>query len=310
MQRFRYIFGPVPSRRLGLSLGVDMVPHKVCSYDCVYCECGRTTSKTMRRGPYIPYDGVISELEEFISLGVPFHYITFSGSGEPTLNLHMGEVARWIREYVDRPLALLTNSSLFIHPEVRREASLCHLVLPSLDAVDEEVFRRVNRPCEGLRARDVVEALRLFRREYPHVRMALEILFVKGLNDTDEEVRGLKSAVEYIEPHEVHLNTVDRPPADAVEPVDEGFLEQVREFFGDGAVVVGASGYRTSLEQERLMDAVLCTISRRPLRVSDIARLVGEDVRMVAKLVDILKSRGQVEEVVFEGEVFFKGRVA
>lgn len=160
--KFKYLFGPVPSRRLGLSLGVDLVPHKVCSFDCVYCECGRTTCHTVERKEYVLVSEVLRELEEFMQDPLPFHYITFSGFGEPLLNKGFKRVAEWIKEHVDRPLALLTNSSLLIYPEVRKEASLCDLILPSLDAVSQDVFERINRPVKGLKARDIVEALRLF----------------------------------------------------------------------------------------------------------------------------------------------------
>ncbi len=302
----KYIFGPVPSRRLGLSLGVDLVPHKVCSFDCVYCECGNTTLHTTKRDEYVPVDEVLRELEGFLSDPVPFHYITFSGFGEPTLNSRFGEAARWIKEHVDAPLALLTNSSLFVLEEVRGEASSCDLVLPSLDAVTQSVFERINRPVAGIKASDIVRALRSFRREHPSVRMELEILFVKGFNDTQEELSALKSAVEYIEPHAVHLNTVDRPPAEDVEPVGEEFLLYAREFFGDNCVVVGMKGYAEDVAQDRLKEAIVAVVKRRPLRSSDIAKLLGEDIRRVAKFIDMLEAEGLVERVHFDGSTFWR----
>ncbi len=303
---YRYIFGPVPSRRLGLSVGVDLVVPKVCTFDCVYCECGRTTVHTDKRGEYVPYEEVMRELESFLAEGIPFHYITFSGCGEPTLNVRMGDIARWIKEHVERPLALLTNSSLFTLDEVREAAGLCDLVLPSLDAVSEEVFKRINRPCCGIRASDVVEALRLFRREHPQVKMALEILFVKGYNDSLDELKLLKRAVDYIDPHEVHLNTVDRPPAEDVEPVSEDFLVRVRDLFGERAKVVGFESYSVAIREERLREAIVGVVSRRPLRVGDIARLLGEDVRRVSKVVESMKREGLLREERFKGEVFFR----
>ncbi len=304
----KHLFGPVPSRRLGLSLGVDLVPYKVCSFDCVYCECGRTTIHTTKRAEYVPCSEVIEELEELLKNPPELHYITFSGFGEPTLNIGFGKVARWIREHTQFPLALLTNSSLLVHPEVRKEASLCTVVLPSLDAARQETFLKINRPAEGIEIKEIIRALKDFKREHPSVRMDLEVLFVKDYNDQEEEIKELKKAIEFIEPDGVHLNTVDRPPAEKVEPVDIQFLKEVKSYFGGNTKIVGFGEYETTLELERLKDAVLAVIQRRPLRETDIAKLTGQDIRMVAKLLDALKKDDLVEEVHFESQCFFKAR--
>ncbi len=304
--KFKYLFGPVPSRRLGLSLGVDLVPYKVCSFDCVYCECGRTTRHTIERKEYVPSSEVLEELKLFMENPVPFQYVTFSGYGEPLLNSAFGGIASWIKDNIERPLALLTNSSLLVYPEVRREASLCDVVLPSLDAATQSVFERINRPCCGISVKDIVEALRCFKREYLKVKMALEILFVKGINDGDGELKALKDAVEYIEPDEVHLNTVDRPPADDVEPVSRDFLREVAAFIGGRCVVVGEAQGRAVLEEERLKEAVLSVVKRRPLRVEDMSRLLGSDIRLISKLIALLEKEGLLVCEVFEGQRFYR----
>ncbi len=302
----KYLFGPVPSRRLGLSLGVDLVPYKVCSFDCVYCECGRTTVHTLVRREYVPVEKVLKELESFMKEPTPFHYVTFSGYGEPTLNIGFAKVAHWIKEHVDRPLALLTNSSLLIHDNVRAEVTLCNLILPSLDAATQKTFERINRPVDGMLVKDIVEALRLFRIKYPSVKMELEILFVKGFNTHDEEIKALKSAIEYIEPHEVHLNTVDRPPTEDVEAVDMAFLEEVRSFFGGNTKIIGAGASCVILEEKRVKEAIASAVSRRPLRFSDIMRLVGMDELKVRSVVESLKKEGKIEELSKNGQIFYR----
>jgi len=304
----KYIFGPVPSRRLGLSLGVDLVPFKVCSFDCVYCECGSTTVKTLERREYVPAEEVLAELKRVLDGGFFADYITFSGFGEPTLNVRFGFVASEIKKLTSTRLALLTNASLFRDREVRREAALCDYILPSLDSAVEETFRRINKPCEGVRVEDIVEGLKAFRTEYPHRKMAVEVLFVKGYNTSDEELSALKDALEYICPDEIHLNTVVRPPAEAVFPVDRAFLEKARAFFGEKAVIVGEAHIDKKTEMPGLEEAILDTIKRRPLTASDIAELLKEDIRVVDKCIARLKAEGKVREVLFGNNIFYAVR--
>jgi len=163
----KLIFGPVPSRRLGRSLGVDLVPYKVCSYDCIYCQVGKTTRKTATRDEYVPTDEVLAELAQVFEAGCECDYVTLSGSGEPTLHRDVGRIIARIKELTDTPVAVLTNGSLLSDPQVRKDLMQADLVVPSLDAADPETFEAINRPCAGLDFDAMVEGLAAFRREYP-----------------------------------------------------------------------------------------------------------------------------------------------
>lgn len=211
---YQHIFGPVPSRRLGRSLGVDLVPHKVCSLDCVYCECGATTRKTLLRREWVPTDEVLAELSRWLEQGGTADYLTFSGAGEPTLHRDLGRIARWVVTRTATPLALITNGTLFGDPAVRAEVQPCAVILPSLDAADEETFARINRPYPGLTAADLVDGLVALREEFAG-EIRLEVLLVEGINDTDASLDTLAAAIARIRPDIVQVNTAVRPGTEA-----------------------------------------------------------------------------------------------
>jgi wyosine [tRNA(Phe)-imidazoG37] synthetase (radical SAM superfamily) len=191
---YKYIFGPVPSRRLGMSLGVDLVPHKVCSLDCVYCECGPTTKLTIDRKEYIPFEKVRRELEHYFAINPEPDYITFSGSGEPALNSRIGDVLHFIKENKpDVPVAVLTNGTLFSDKQVRDELLDADVVLPSLDAASELSFCKINRPHHELNVGDYLKGLYDFRNEYKG-KIWLEVLIIPGYNDSKENLILLKKA--------------------------------------------------------------------------------------------------------------------
>ena len=187
----KYVYGPVPSRRLGRSLGVDLVPFKTCPFDCVYCQLGRTTRHTARRDDYVDADEVLAELREVLAGGVQADYVTLSGSGEPTLHRQLGRIIAGIKDLTSIPLAVLTNAALLSDPEVRRALLRADLIVPSLDAGEAETFARVNRPCPEVTFESVVAGLEALRREY-HGTIRLEVLLVEGLNDGDGQIAALK----------------------------------------------------------------------------------------------------------------------
>ncbi|NMA10994.1 MAG: radical SAM protein, partial [Methanomicrobiales archaeon] len=236
---YRHLFGPVPSRRLGVSLGVDLVPQKTCAYNCVYCECGRTTDLTCERREYVPTGRVIAELDDFLAKGPDLDYVTFAGSGEPTLHSGIGEIIAFIKDRHPRyRVAVLTGSALLADPDVRAALMRADLVVPSLDAVSEEVFSRINRPSPGITAERVLAGLLDFAREYPG-EVWLEVFIVPGINDTEEEIRLLKDAVAAINPHRVQVNTLDRPGTDIrVRPAAPGRLARIAAVLG--GEVIGA----------------------------------------------------------------------
>ncbi|ABN57073.1 MULTISPECIES: radical SAM protein [Methanoculleus] len=306
---YRYLFGPVPSRRLGISLGIDLVPHKTCTFDCVYCECGRTTDLTCERREYVPTDRVIAELDDFLAKAPELDYVTFAGSGEPTLHSGIGEIISFIKDRYPRyRVAVLTNSALFTDPDVRAALMPADLVVPSLDAVSEEVFSKINRPCRGITAEQVLEGLLDFAREYTG-EVWLEIFIVPGVNDTEKELRLLKDAVIAIEPDRVQVNTLDRPGTENwVRPASPEAIERIAAMLGGnaGAIGVAYAGRTLPPESEDIGETILATIRRRPCTPRDLATLLGIRPTEVAKHLRVLEARGLIEPVEEERGVFYR----
>jgi wyosine [tRNA(Phe)-imidazoG37] synthetase (radical SAM superfamily) len=265
---YEHLFGPVPSRRLGMSLGIDLVPHKVCTLNCVYCECGPTNRLTLRQHPYIPVEAVKQELSHYLDHHPAPDYITFSGSGEPTLNAGIGEVLSFIKGlHIPIPVAILTNGTLLNHKAVRDSILGADLVLPSLDAVSDAVFEKINRPHPGLAAKDCIQGLIDFRNSFAG-RIWLEIFILPGYNDNPEELGGLNAACDKIRPDRIQLNTLDRPGSVGdLMPVSRATLEQIAQVFTAAPVeIVSAAAIRKNMVAFRgdVETTILETIRRRP----------------------------------------------
>ncbi len=303
--KFKYLFGPVPSRRLGLSLGVDLVPFKVCSYDCIYCEVGSTTLKTVERKEYVPLEEVKRELEKFRSLGIEVDFITFSGFGEPTLHIGIGELINWIRERFPLPVAVLTNGSLLGDPQVRKELMGAHVVLPSLDAGTQEVFGLINRPHPTVSFQKMVRGLEAFTREFPG-EVWLEILLVRGFNDHPRELGALARLVKRINPARVQLNTVVRPPAHVGKALSFSELEALLPLFGPRAEVVAYPTDKKARERESFREAIVETVARRPCSKEDIAKVLGLSGLEVAKYLGELLEEGRLEAVRHGNQIFYR----
>ncbi|HHQ44742.1 MAG TPA: radical SAM protein, partial [Candidatus Altiarchaeales archaeon] len=227
MGDMEHIYGPVPSRRLGFSLGVDLVPHKICSFDCVYCQLGKTTEKTIVRREYVPAGDVVADVKEFLERGKRCDYITLSGSGEPTLNSKTGEIIEAVKSLTGIPVAVLTNGSTMTDSDVRRELSLADVVIPSLDAAVQSLFEKVNRPCRGMRVEDIIAGISEFKKSFSG-KVWLEVMLVDGVNDSEEAFRELSRAIGKIKPDKVHLNTVVRPPCERwAKPLSTERLEEI-----------------------------------------------------------------------------------
>lgn len=273
---FPHLYGPVPSRRLGYSLGVDLLPFKTCSLSCLYCQLGRTKKTTTRRRRFFPEDQVLEEIKEFLQTGSRVDFITFSGSGEPTLSQSIGRLIRKIKKTTGIPVAVLTNSTLLSRPEVRKELSAADVVVPSLDAATQKVFERINRPHPSLRAEKIIDGLIKFRKQFKG-RLWLEILLVKGINDSPVHLKQLKQAVEKIKPDKVHLNTVVRPPADSrARPLSPEEMQHIKKLFGDRAEVVAAFRKKEQEKSpENISQAILSIVRRRPVSLEDLEHSLG-----------------------------------
>ncbi|WDP90716.1 MAG: radical SAM protein [Desulfobacter sp.] len=310
--KYRHLFGPVASRRLGVSLGVDLVVHKVCSLDCVYCECGKTTDLTLERKEWVPFDRVRQELDHYWAHNEDPDYITFSGAGEPCLNSCLGRVIDYIKD--TRPgirVAVLTNASLLAHAGVRRELFRADLVVPSLDAVSQTAFRKINRPCAGLKPEEMVRGITAFKEEFTG-RVHLEIFILPGVNDTPKELGLIKAAVSQIGPDRVQLNSLDRPgTCDFIVPAGRERLEEIREYLGPENVDIIARVPRAGKTGERrigeaLERAVLETIRRRPSTCIDLSDMLGAAPEDVQALLDRLTQGGSVISRTQDRGVFYQ----
>ena len=212
MKTFRHLYGPVPSRRLGSSLGIDLVPHKICTYDCIYCQIGKTTEKTLLRKEYIPSKEVLEEVKAFLGEGSSsIDHFSLSGSGEPTLHSQIRSIIGEIKGFSSIPVTVITNGSLLYEEKVSEDLLQADIVLPSLDGVSSEIFMKINRPHPGLSVEKVIQGMAGFRKIYKG-QIWLEILFCRGVNDSEIELRRMKEVVDRIQPALIHLNTVIRPP--------------------------------------------------------------------------------------------------
>ncbi|HNQ34784.1 MAG TPA: radical SAM protein [bacterium] len=282
----KYLFGPVPSRRLGYSLGIDIVPAKTCTLNCVYCQLGPTPEVTLKRAPYLKTETLLAELSEFLKQPHRVDYLTFSGSGEPTLNSELGRMIRSAQKLTSKPVAVITNGTLLYLEEVRRDLAAADLVLPSLDAVTPEAFVRVNRPHQGLTVDLVIQGLRDFGREY-RGEIWLEVMLVKGLNDSPEELEKLRETLRTLRVDRVQLNTVVRPPAEAeVRPLSREELESVARFLDCGAEIIVEFAREESAGFQADRQRVLETLRRRPLSRRDLVQLTGLHEHEVVKILE------------------------
>jgi wyosine [tRNA(Phe)-imidazoG37] synthetase (radical SAM superfamily) len=300
-----YIFGPVPSRRLGRSLGVDLVPFKTCSYDCIYCQLGRTTNKTVQRKPWVSLETILSQLQKKLSLNPD--YITLSGSGEPTLFSECGELIDAIKEITDIPVTVLTNGSLLWLPEVRKSLLHADLVVPSLDAGSKHLFQYINRPQPDVTFNRMLEGLVRFRDEYQG-QYWLEVFLLAGVNTTEMEIKRLQACIRSIEPDRVQVNTVTRPPAeDFAEPVGKEQLEKITAALDGRAQVI--ADYRGIYKEQYFIacrEDIVTMLQRRPCSIEDIAAGLGLHRNEVVKYIEELCSENRVEKVMQDQRVYYK----
>ncbi|MDD4919431.1 MAG: radical SAM protein [Bacteroidales bacterium] len=306
---YKHLFGPVPSRRLGMSLGVDMVPKKICSLNCVYCEVGRTTLLTRQRKEYVPEREIIGELKDFFANHPDPEIITFSGYGEPTLNTALGSIISYLKAQKPAvPVAVLTNGTLLNDPQVRQSLLRADLVLPSLDAATEEVFRKINRPADTLDLQSYIGGLEGFRKEFKG-RIWLEVFILPGFNDHKAELDALKEVFLRISPDSIQLNTLDRPGTEeGIRSATLLELEHIREYWDiPGVEIISSSALRksTTAYREDVQNAILETISRRPCTLDDIACITGLHVSEINKYLDTLEATGNIRTERQERGLFY-----
>jgi wyosine [tRNA(Phe)-imidazoG37] synthetase (radical SAM superfamily) len=308
MRAFRHLYGPVPSRRLGNSLGIDLIPHKICTYDCIYCQIGKTAKKTLIRKEYVPVKEVLEEVKLFLKEeNSPIDHLSLSGSGEPMLHSKIRQIIEGIKAITSIPIAVITNGSLLYEVEVRKNLLHVDIVLPSLDAVSSEVFIRINRPCSGFSIEKVTEGMVEFRKIYKG-QIWLEVLFCKGINDGKSELLKLKEAIDQIQPDRIHLNTVVRPPSeDWVKPLSQKEMEKIRAFLGKKASIISEfDRHPLPIAESDLVEGILKILRRRPLSLIDLSKRMGIPKNEMEKYIQLLLRDGKIQARVFRDSIYYE----
>lgn len=302
-----YVYGPVPSRRLGLSLGVDITPFKLCSLDCVYCQLGPTTTKTTKTKDYFSDQEILTQIKKRIKTSPRIDYITFSGSGEPTLNSRIGPLIKKIKEFTDIPVAVLTNSTLLTQKKVRDALKQADVVVPSLDAAVQDIFEKINRPHSSLKIEEIIDGLKKFRKEFQQ-QIWLEIVFVKGINDSPSHIKALKKAAQEIKPDKVQLNTVIRPPSEkSALPLSQKEMEKIKNMMGkESEVIAHFKKKGLTSEEENIQNIILDMIRRRPVTSEDISNSLGRHKNEVLKYIDLLKKEDKIKTVTYKDQDYYE----
>lgn len=303
--KYKHLFGPVPSRRFGRSLGVDLTPFKTCSPDCVFCQLGPTTCRTVKRQEYVPTAEVLAEIHDWLDSDGEADVITLSGSGEPTLHSRFGDVIELIRRRTDIPVLLLTNGTQLHLAEVREEASRANMVKVSLSAWDEQSFEHVNRPCPGLTFAQLVAGEAVFRKEFSG-QLFLEVFLLRGINSAPADVRRTAKLARRIGPDRVQLNTAVRPPAEKLAvALPAEHMAELAQLFTPTAEVIAEFSADHAADVRANEDTILAMLQRRPCTAPQVAAAFGMHLNEVSKYVGKLCRTGSVEAQHRGAEVYY-----
>ncbi len=308
MKRYKHLYGPVPSRRLGWSLGIDLVPHKICTYDCIYCQIGKTSEKTLLRKEYIPVGEILEEVKRFLKEEASsIDHLSLTGSGEPTLHSKIDSIIAGIKSITSIPVAVITNGSLLYDEEVRDSLLQADVALPSLDAVSKEVFEKINRPRLGISIDQVIRGMVEFRKIY-RGQIWLEILFCKGVNDSQSELLLMKKTIDRIQPDRIHLNTVVRPPFEKwAIPLSQKAMEEIEVFFGEKASIISEfDRHPPAIAERDIREEILEILKRRPLSLKDLSQGMGIQENEIEKYVRPLIVEGKIRVRSFDNSVYYE----
>jgi len=315
---YKYLFGPVPSRRFGLSLGVDLVPRKTCTLNCVFCEVGPTTCLTIDRKEYIPTSEVERELTEWCAgpaspkrseaSGGKADVVSVTGSGEPTLHTGFGDILAFIKNKIRIKSVLLTNSTLLYLPDVRRSAASADIVKVTLSAWDEDSFRKIARPHPDLCFALFLEGLQLFRREYSGT-IWMEVFIVPGMNSDLEQVKAIAKLARTIHPDRIQLNTAVRPTAESrVGAMPEHFLNEISVLFEPKAEVIAKFTGTGSGKENIDQSAILAMLKRRPCTADDVASAFSLDINDTQAILRKMVAGKMIRKEIRNGDEYFIGR--
>jgi len=301
-----FVYGPVPSRRLGLSLGINLVPPKTCTFNCIYCQCGRTTNLTLNRQAYFSIKQIINQVRSVIKTQ-KVDYLTFSGEGEPTLNKNIGRIILLLKSEFRIPVAVLTNASLLTDKSVRQALYHSDLVVPTLSAIDQRIFNRLHRPHPGLLIKNIIKGLKIFRRYYKG-KIWIEVMLVKDVNDQPDHLARLRQVIYELNPDRVHLNTVVRPPAEpSARPVAYDDLVQIQMLFGPGTEIAAFPLSKTQKHFSGVPeDAIIAVIHNRPVTDTDLVQALGIPPSLLRRTILKLIREGKITATSFQGKIFYR----
>jgi wyosine [tRNA(Phe)-imidazoG37] synthetase (radical SAM superfamily) len=302
-----HLFGPVASRRLGRSLGIDLVPLKTCTLNCIYCECGSTTTQTIERKEYVTYDAVVEELLTWWKNGNQADVITLAGSGEPTLHSRFGDIITTAKKMTGIPVCILTNGTLFYQPDVRTDAAKADIVIPSIDAADPATHRKINRPHAECTLERHLEGLRAFSSEYTG-RLWIEIFLVPGINDSPGSIEKLAAAAAGLNPEKIQINTAVRPPAEGfVAAVSDERMQELAARFTPRAEVIASYNVAVKHAVPGTREQVLALLQRRPCTTREVADGLGISPEDSSTFLEELLSTGLIIREKREDADYFMG---
>ncbi|KAF5420243.1 MAG: Wyosine [tRNA(Phe)-imidazoG37] synthetase, radical SAM superfamily [Candidatus Methanocomedens sp.] len=293
-----YAYGPVPSRRLGRSLGVSPIPHKTCSYNCIYCQLGQTGKLQVKRESFYPKEDILSDIEKVMNFANADH-ITFVGDGEPTLCKDLGWLIKSCKNKWQIPVAVITNGSIFFMEDVRQDLKSSDVVLPTLDAGSEEVYRTLNRPHGSIGFEEMLQGQVDFRKKYPG-KIWLEVMLVKDVNDSDESLMEIKEAIEQVKPDRIYISVPIRPPAKpGVRPPEPERIMRAHEILGTSLDLTDRESGEFGLDNfPDLITTIIEICSRHPLREEQARDIEGRFPG--AESIDIMLSDGSLVRVEYQ----------
>ncbi|WP_022670301.1 radical SAM protein [Hippea alviniae] len=308
-----FLFGPVPSRRLGLSLGVNIIPYKTCTYNCVYCEAGKTTKLTVKRESFFEPADIEREFTENVDKMGRIDVVTFSGGGEPTLNKDLGRFIRFVKDKGFK-VAVLTNGSLMFMEDVREDLMSADVVIPSLDAVLESSFIKVNRPHGSLKIERIIDGLVDFCKDFKG-EVWLEVLLVRSLNDSKDDLKALSDAIERIKPSKVQVGTVDRPPAESwVEKLSDKEMMDVYVYLSAHTSVevelIGGFNKENDAFKDDVERAILKLINIRPCSKDELKSIFSLDESRLNEILEKFEKEGRVYRYTYGNKQFIAGNVS
>ncbi|OGC76659.1 hypothetical protein A2619_02020 [candidate division WWE3 bacterium RIFOXYD1_FULL_39_9] len=297
-----YTFGPVRSRRLGISLGVDLLTPKTCSLDCIYCECGVTTDLSIDRKSFFPIQNIIEELSRVLDKNPKLDFITFSGSGEPSLSKDLEKVIKHLKNHYPKyKIALLTNATLLFDPTIRSGLLPLDLIVPSIDAVSVEIFQKINKPHPKLNIDKILNGLIQFRKDYNGM-FWIEIFIVPGLNDTIDEITKIKEVCLNLSPNKIQLNTLDRPcQTNWVKPASFESLLKIQNLLQPLPVEIISFSKKINNNTDKCLtinqtdDGIIAILKRRPSTVEDLSITLNMKIVHVHKSLKVLEENGLIE---------------